>query len=279
MLNNSKRIIYTIVMCCLISFMHTEKAEAKSTNVITLEEGKEYKYDLNGDGKKEKIKYTITTMKNGGSQYNLSVNKKVVKKIYTEGEGEGAGFYLLDIDSKDNYKEIYVKVCGDTGYYIEGNVYRYDASKIKKYSSTDNVGEVAARFELDSVQTQGGIVAFVMDTPFSNIYLGSLYAYIPFKVESGNMTLVKKDAYDVSIDWKKKEYIATKSLSASTTLGGKKKAFSLRLGDTFYLLQISIKNGEISHIKIKDETGAEGWMKVPDSMFYTAPYGDIYVWG
>ncbi|MDD3172346.1 MAG: hypothetical protein PHF63_01540 [Herbinix sp.] len=278
-MRNSKKFILLLAMCCLIPFMHTDKVEAKSTKVITLEEGKEYNYDLNGDGKKEKIKYSSTIMEDGGIQYNVNVNKKLAIKTYSEGEGEGAGFYLIDIDSKDNYKELYVKVVGDTGYYIEGNVYRYEGNKLKIYCSTDNVGEVAGRFELDPVKTQNGIITFVMDAPFYSGSLGSFYAYIPFKVENGKMALVKKGAYEVSTDWQKKEYIATKTLSASTTMGGKKKAFSMRLGDTFYLLKISVKDGEIRYIKIKDATGTVGWIKVPDTEFYMAPYGGIYSWG
>ncbi|MDD3172345.1 MAG: hypothetical protein PHF63_01535 [Herbinix sp.] len=259
-MKNIRKMVLMFAMGCLIALMHTDRAEAKSTKVVTLEEGKEYKYDLNGDGKTEKIECSTISYNEEQLLIRLTINKKVkysVKKYY----GQGINFSIIDIDSKDKYKEIYVKEEEGNFQFSGANFYRYNGKELEQYCSTNAVA--ISRFVwLSREQSSNGTVVYVMSSPYEECFLGSYDIELPYKVKNGKLVLVKKASYSLNKD-AISQFQALKKVVAYSTKGGKEKVFTLQKDEDFYLYKISVKNNDIDYAYIKNASGKKGWIKVP----------------
>lgn len=255
-----RKMVLTLTVGCLIGLIHTDQVEAKSTKVISLEEGKEYNYDLNGDGKKEKIECSTISNSEEESIIRLTINKKV-KYSVTKGYGQGMSFYITDINSKDKYREIYVNEEEGNFQFCGADFYRYNGKELEQYCSTDAVG-ISRFVQLSNEQPSNGTIVYTMSSPYEECFLGSYDIELPYKVKSGKLELVKKASYSLS---KKQvsQFQALKKVVAYSTKGGKDKVFTLQKEEDFYLYKISVKNNDIDYAYIKNSSGKQGWIKVP----------------
>lgn len=113
---------------------------------IALEADTSYKYDLNGDGKEETIKYTVNS---SPVEINLYINNH---KIYTK-EGDGFTFFaaLSNIDKSDKYLEICFIGFGGDNYMSSLDIYHYTNStegltELFTYPTTNDI------YDLDYAQ-------------------------------------------------------------------------------------------------------------------------------
>ena len=124
-------IVLTALIMAICSFPLSANAASSYSSVKAVKSGSSI--DLNKDGKKDKITYTIKNQKYpSNSKLTLKVNKAsyTLKTQYTIDK-----VYYGDVSSKDKYIELFVLVleeCGSARYYI----FRYNGKKIVKSSST-----------------------------------------------------------------------------------------------------------------------------------------------
>ena len=98
-------------------------AQAAGSKIVHLKENKTYRYDLNGDKKKETVKVKCTVSGYSDATIQVYVNGK--KLLSRKRDALGAEFYLLDLDKKDKYKEILVHAESDSETTADFFAFRY----------------------------------------------------------------------------------------------------------------------------------------------------------
>lgn len=251
--------------CCLW-------VEAAKSKVIELKAGNTYQYDLNGDGKKEKIKFTRNTV--GYTEdylprthYKIYVNKKVMldqktsKKDWWAEVEEEPTVYIIDLNSKDKYKEIYIHFDAYGGAY-KATLYRYNGKKLKQIAYKFDTNVPGGEFSrLESTQASDGTLTYHGHVGLGGAVWG-MWASYKYKISGGTFKL---ESYTFSVDdGSVTKYKVKKMLPATTSRTGKKKAFILRKGETIRILKIYIgkKVSKNQYFYVKNTAGKKGWIKL-----------------
>lgn len=134
-------ISFTVLMSITAISYNLKVVDAKEVNkeAVRLESGKTYSYDLDMDGKKEKIKYVVN--QNEESLYENDFEKRYQYILYINGKeqyndtsySEKAVFELCDVNTKDKSKELFF-IAPYTSAVDHGFAYyfRYKNSELKK---------------------------------------------------------------------------------------------------------------------------------------------------
>lgn len=111
----------TLILCLAVLFANLIAQAPVCTDFRFI---KNFKTDLNGDGKKDNI-VLIETKDTG--EFTLKVNKSIIRD---KSNAEIDGFIIVDIDTTDKYQEIAVHTPGesDDDVYL---IYWYDGNDIK----------------------------------------------------------------------------------------------------------------------------------------------------
>ena len=257
-----------IAFLCFAGMMSSTDIEAKD-----LTPGTKYKKDLNGDGKKEKIKYTCKTIYNVDTEvthydFKLFINGEVVlKESGDEWDLEGIYIQLVDINPKDKYLDIIIySVDGHTGWLYGYKGYRYD-EKLKLIFESEGLKFYDGQFDnIASKQEKNNNVCFIHGV---NTVAGGLYIKCNYKIKDKKLVFVrpKENVYKVVerklevrenlylcsdkdlLDWTSRhiypgEYITIKKLKFADD--------DIHSGNFLY--------PEIVSAYVKSSEGAEGWI-------------------
>ena len=237
------------------------KANAASIGK-TLKTGKVYKYDLNKDGKKEKIKITKKNNKDSETTFKVYVDGKQVSSYRNYC---WAAFTLVDLDKKDKYQEIMCVYTGESDCISKMQALRY-ASKKKvtriNLKSTDDI----AVYRADITAIPGdGTVKMTADTPFrNNEYVGCFYVDITLTVIGNKMVPVTCDEYNYT----EGSFSSQNKLSQDTLLYADRTDPSSCVGMAPDLTKIVIKKVSVAadfsyDLYVECANGMEGWMHIP----------------
>lgn len=276
-----------LLLACFAAGRTAVTAEAASNKVTVLKQGKTYSYNLNGGKKKEKIRYTFNRPYNSWvGDFKLYVNGK---KVYSSSiQGDDAVVTLLDLNSKDKYKELFVTSLYRDQSQILGNVFlmRYVSGKKVKVYNCDY--SAACLGGLPSILKNSGKNKFYVISywPFCGraSTFGLYYVMIPMKLQGDRLVAANTDTYDLVVadyDYQtgiykkyrkpKYKYTLSRAMTLYSSPSRSKPSGTLRSGTSFTASKIRpIHSGEWYDlfVKIKTVTGRTGWLFFPsDSSF------------
>ena len=225
--------------------------------------GKTYKYDLDGEGDKDIIKF----YKSGHNVY-LKVNK-VTKKLtsdYYIDDGSVIGtdckVRIYDLNKKDKSLDIVSML------FSEDN---YDVVRILKFkNNTCKLDKSYYDATLKSYDPNNGMITM------EEYELGRYSSFekaiqcfcIYDKVRVNGYKIYNQYTANTVKFNKEHKYIAAKNLTAYTNTKGTKKAFTIKKGGKAYIHAL-YQNGSKKYIKVKNASGKYGYVKVGSSMLFT----------
>lgn len=265
--------------------------QAANQKVVHLKENKTYHYDLNGDKKKETIKVACKISGYSNAEVQLYVNGK---KLYSrKRDALGAEFYLVDLNTKDKYKELLVHAISDSGTTGDFFAVRYKGKNKKSILE----GAVKNGRKLKTNTSQLGLYRFTFlsntgqnklylsaDTPYSNSYFGCYYIKVPVAVKNGKLIVQKLSTYKTLGSTKKFTYELSRGMSLyekPTTASASAYCYS---GSRFKALELKPatagqETGAL-YVKVKMSSGKTGWLYFPAYNRYNSGYlKEVPAWG
>lgn len=238
-----------------------------------LSKDKEYSYDLNKDGKMEKIKYSFKKNNN-----NYQEKMKII--LYVNGKATyskefdyalNAKCTIADIDEKDGYLDLFLMVTSDS-YSLEYAAFlQYQSNKIKTLNSSQSNKSIkfTRGYEIEGVDGKGNFKA-VIDTPFTLQEIGSYNCYIPFVMEKGKIKQKKVSTYSLVSNSKKFKYKLRRSIKVYQKESTSSKVLrTIKKGEpiTISKIKITIPSSGLAqdlplsgYAYMEDKNGKKGWI-------------------
>ena len=281
MMKKRKFPILFLLFGIFIGVMISEE-KANAASVKNLEENKEYQFNLDGKGKKEKLSYSMTKKE----IYKININGKTVEKIKL-----GSDFYLpsmqvFDINIKDKKLNIWVYAYSDSEDIRYSALYEYSDKKIKSiWSFTD--GD-----DYDSMcwigcgfvtSTDGkGQFTIAMDRAIQcDILTGNHFDKVVFRLEDGKVRKVSDKTYYFyethgSNNSKDKGLITAGKTIFYTGHSKSSETFTLKKGVKCYPKKMYVEDDERVWVLYKTESGEKGWLCTDDFSFDRCPFSDMW---
>lgn len=245
-----------------IFMLNTKNTYAASIKYVdNARSGITYYYDLDKDGKKERI---LCLIGNGEYGYTLDlyINNKL-KKSYSE-LADIPCVSIYDINKNDNSLDIYIELIEDSMYF-DFDILKYNKGSIKSYEFDGRIS---------SFDSNKGIMNVSQSYPTSENYfarcIGAYGVIVPYKVNKTSIKRQVQNTYPTSSYIKKRKYIASKNLTAYKTTTGKTKAFTIKKGYKFNIVAL-YKKGSSTYIKVKNSSGKYGYVKTQSTMIVKNP--------
>lgn len=278
-MKKGRRLIIALVIVCACLFMKTEVANAQS-----IECNKTIKIDLNGDGKKESLRYT--TSGEFPCRAKVYVNNKKILSTKNNSAFD-ATLSVVDINKKDRYKDIYLQFTSYSDVFEGGVCGRYINKKWKQ-SFTFNPND-ASSYRLGIAEKQPGNGKVDFEIEYHNPYAMQGYAVQSYQINSANkLKPIGKTVLNTTNSWRKQIYRTTKSVKVYKNIGDGSSAFTMRKGTKYYVYKVKLKtvqDNEIAYIYVKTSNGKTGWVKIPKSIFCQGRWSNgewsdyAYLWG
>ena len=287
-----KKMSFLLALCLICAlFAPPQAAQAANSKVVRLKENKTYRYDLNGDKKKESIKVVCKVSGYSDAEIQLYINGK---KFYSrKRDALDAQFYLADLNTKDKYKELLVHAISDSGTTGDFFAVRYKGNNKKSILE----GAVKNGRSLKSNTRQLGIYRFIFlsntgqnklfisaDNPYSNPYFGCYYIKVPIALKNGKLIAQKLPSYKTLGYTKKFTYELKRGMTLyekPSTAGSGAYCYS---GSKFKALELKpASTGQDDgalYVKVKMSSGKTGWLYFPAYSSYNSGYlKEVPAWG
>jgi|GEM_PF-1895978 len=250
------------------------QSEKELEEITTLEKDKVYDYDLNSDGKPEKIQYKLTL---DDEKFTVTLKLYINDKLCMSRKDHGFSYtlQLVDLDKSDNYLDLYgygtmESDCISYSFfarYDENN--QYHATKFSPKELTNNF--ISTRYSLGALDGDGKF-DLMIDTPIFSEAIGCYICYVPFQLKDNVISCVPAKTYAFNKFSKEYQYKAAKSFSVYATVGSKKVAYTVKKGEmvTFHSLYVT-KSGK-AYFRIVNTKGTTGWIKsTQENLFIEYP--------
>lgn len=252
-----------LILLVAILFFKPDQACAAGKRVIPLRSGRVYSYDLNGDNKAEKI-MLLATGTFGDLRVRIYIDSRQVfsKSIDEDHEGpEFISFFLLDLNKKDKYTEVYFDY-EDFGGSYHAHLLRYTGKKMKVIMSAKDTNIEGCEFSLlDPVQSGNGKLTYraraATKTGFD--------VMVKYEMDIKNGTLKKTSTTYESIN-KKAKYRMVVKKKATVKKNGGRAAFIAKKGSRIQVLKVHIAKPKNNmwdgfYLYVKNTKGKKGWIK------------------
>lgn len=278
MKNNFLWAIACVGVACMLVSSQSVKASSKITQ---LEEGKEYSYDLNLDGKEETLSYS---MKKG--IYKVFINGKVVKKIKLNEESYSPNLQITDIDTSDSRLDLctYAYCWSEDIEYSA--IYEYDGTTLNQ------ILNIKDKFINDSIDLRPGYIGdtdgkgnfnVIMDRAIHVDNLtGNHFDKIPYKLANGKVKRVKTNYYQFdgyssyNHDKNGAYFIASQTLSfLKKPALNAKTSFKLSKKGKVYPVKMYVSNKGVAYVQFKTKKGKTGWLKCSDFSYDNTPFSNL----
>lgn len=283
----------TLVLTMSLFPIFPKAAASKPMAEKELKAGVTYEYDLNGNGKKDAIRYTVKQASipsidsDYGCRLTLFINgKKSYSK--TVDSALNARLSICDLNSKDGYLDLILYFTSDSACLDYMGFLRYSGSKITTIKSiisnkTNQFGQ-ALIYRVSGISNikSDGNFSIVADTPCSLNGIGSYLCRVPFQSKGNKITAVSSNTYSITSHSRKYNYKAAKTIPAyKKANSSSKKAFSIKKGGTVNLLKVKVSNSDKDNwAYIKTKAGKTGWIHLPESYDYDNPlFQQTPAWG
>ena len=234
---NVKKLLLVAGILCTCILVKTETVEAKIQNSKVLEENRTLNTDLNGDGKKEKVKFV--TYGEYPCTAKLYINGKKVFSVKNE-NGIYAEAEIFDANPKDKYKEIYINICSDSDCFEYGYCGRYVKGKWKKYFTFAGKDVTSPRIEV--MKVDGRAKKAKVEIEFFNLYAMQGIAIQTYNIDkNGRLKCSSNKILNTTSGWREQIYRTTRDIKVKKTIGGEQTAFTMNAGTQYYVYKVKLK--------------------------------------
>lgn len=272
--------LFGIIFGALFFSKNTEAASVKN-----LQANKEYSFDLDGDGKEEKISFNLTK----NAVYKIKINGKTAKSIKLDEDFYYPCMQIFDIDKSDNKLDIWAYSYAASDDILYSALYEYSDGKMKSiYSSIYGKG---SNFKYGCglgfiASTNGkGEFTLVVDRciPCDNL-TGNHLDKIKFKLENGKIsqisgrTLYFYETHGSNFRKDKALITAGKTVfyKEHNKSGGK---FTVNKGVKCYPQKMYVESDEKVYVMFKMKNGKTGWLYTGDYSWDKLPFSDMPLFG
>lgn len=273
MSNIKKFLIIVLALCTsLTSAMVFDRANSYASEFNYnnyLKNKKTYYCDLDGDGRKEKIKQIENYDKNE-SLWNvkLYINGKL-KKTYKN--IRGISVYICDFNKYDGRKEIYVKHSAPMG----GT---FPLAYICRYNKNGTFKNYKLSGYVKSYNNKTGVIKFSYaksdENPNFKSFTKALgdyqiidYTYKKITKSSFSDVVQKTATANIVSGSLYYEYTPLKTLTSYTSTSGKKVAYKIYKGEKVNFVSL-YKSGSKKYVKVKNANGNYGWIKLGNTKLF-----------
>lgn len=243
---------------------------------IFLDPDTDYYYDLDSDGTKEQISYTIHSADEWSQTPVLFINGQ--EQIYSSNSeiyGYSGGLYLMDLDTSDGLLDLHLEWFSDSNTLSLFNFLQY------KGGTLINLGDLAGTailrnlgdiFRLDSSFSApgNGTVLVHADTPIYTPSIGCYFCTITFQLQNDKLTEVPQDEYDIHVFDPQQTYKAKRDFTATLSPGAEEAAYSVATDQTVTIHKIALI-GDALYAQVTNESGQTGWILCNEEYFYETP--------
>lgn len=229
--------------------------------IKTLEKDKVYEYDLNGDGEKEKLKYTVVEDEAAYTVYlKLYINNKLC--MSRKDKGLAYTLQLCDLDKKDNYLDLYGYGTMDSGGISYSFFARYDKNNQYKYVNF-KPNKIIKNYDAYSLELLHGNGKFDMmvDTPVHSDAIGRYYCYVPFQLKNNVISAVSTQTYAFNKFSSQYKYKAAKVFSVYDKAGSNKVAYKVKTGEKVTINALCVTTSGKAYFRVVNSKGKTGWIK------------------
>ena len=233
-----------------------------------LKNNKTYYCDLDGDGRKEKIKQVEYRDDDSICNVDLYINGKL-KKTYQN--VRDISVYICDFNKYDGRKEIYVIYSSPMGV-------SYPLTFILRYNKNSTFKQYKLMGKIESYNNKTGVIKFryAQSDENSNFkyftkplddYLIIDYTYKKITKSSFSDVVQKTATATIVGDSAYFEHTPLKTLTAYTSTSGKKVAYKIYKGEKVYFVSL-YKSGSKKYVKVKKANGKCAWIKVGNTKLF-----------
>lgn len=267
-----KKVLKTAMMfgIMLLGLGTALSANAAETLTEPVRTGTFAYFDMNHDEMNEKIGIFANMSGDILDGYTIRINDmlELQEKISVKKQCSGIEALMIDTRSKDQYTDLYISQYNKTGFF-DGNVYRYDGKSLKKLYNLANVMKLSKNATPTHEQPGNGKIRFsVPGYPVGkNTKLGEYEVYMDFKISKGKLscsdtTFKTTENYQAGTSLE-----AYRSFKVYKDKSQKKKAYTVKTGEKFYVTKIVTSKGKITYLTVKNTSGKTGWIKAPTKKF------------
>lgn len=252
-------------------------AKTTTNKIYNLKEGKNYSFNLNQTGAKEKISFSLSN-----DVYKISINGKVNRSIKLD----NLDFYspqmqILDIDKNDGYLDIWIYAYALSEDICYSGLYRYSSGKIKAlYIQKGRTLNQYAEFGNGYITKTDGNGKFYIcyDRAFSiDCLIGNHYDSVPYRLSNGRVSLVHTNTYPIH-----KVFTSDGSYTLNTSVSflqspstSTKVSMTLKKGTKVNPVTVFCTSSKL-FVKFKTKSGKTGWLNVNNYSFdHMGPFTNI----
>lgn len=290
-----------LLLCLMVALFLTFEvkevcaAASSSRDAKLLKLNKNYSYDLNKDGKKEKLKVTFTNITDTSGTIKIFINNKVkLKKEYVPimGDTNMAWLSICDLNKKDKALDICVELTGASDVMDYMSVFQYNGKKVKLITTIKSElnNGVMSLYRYGNLRKISGNKKFMFDadTPYYNENFGCYICYLPAVYKENTIKLSSPSTYTMAKTTTSFKYTLNQSVTLYKKADKSQKVKTLKAGTKLYVKKIKpleklIPNVFESHscfLYVKTSSGESGWIYVPADYDENNPYfKSIQSWG
>lgn len=278
-------------MAAILFLIQDSKVYATLKGETKLKENKSYYYDLDGDGKKEKIKYIVA-----GKDYNLKVALYIngVKKYSQIFNALNVQYSISDLDLQDKKLDLFLMSTSDS-YSLEYALFQqYSSNTIKTIKTINGVDDNKNKFGYTALYRINGLAqikgdgsfSIIADSPIYFSDIGSYFCYVPFNMKEGKISYKKVKSYTLTNVSQDYLYTVNKDIvvyeKADNT---SKRRQILKKEDTLNIKKFIIsknfsENNKEGYAYIIDSKGNKGWIYLSGKSGWENPmFKIIPAWG
>lgn len=261
-------VILSMILCALLlcsGFHVCSVVEVKADSAgITgfLKNNKTYKYDLNGDKKKEKIKLRVTK-RNYYINASFYINGKKVWTMSEKEQWEYVGYKIIKLSNGKRF--IYFFAEGPNPGISSHRILQYKKGRMKtvanitdlfkKYQGASMISWYPA--SENGITVSGKEIKVYFDS--MNFTTSTMTYVVSYKYKNG--TLVRSHNYGkFSKGSSSKVFTVAKSFNTYRKVGSSSRAFRTKTGERVTIDRYYLKKGNL-YIRIRRSNGQKGWIK------------------
>lgn len=253
-----------------------------------LKEGKTYRYDIDGDSKKEKIKIEE---EGDSDKYKVKTTIYVNDKKYAVVSESGSfshEVFLCDLYAKKKGMNLVVLGTSDSDCLGKFRVYHMAAKKMTligqmKGGTKKNLKINRLAMKLSQAKDEGNFYIYP-DTPIYLNNFGCYYTRVQCKIENKKVKIVPQQSYAYKYDY---TFKLARNTFMYASADKNSEQITLKAGTKLNVLRIQLVSRDsderaTSFVQIKTKSGKTGWfydVPIDDYDSYIPLFKDMPQWG
>lgn len=252
---------FTITCFLLPAKCFAKENGATASKIEDLSPDTDYKFDIDGDGQTDVIKYqSIENESKHTSTIKLYVNKEMVFEKTTD----GISFHvsILDLNSRDKHLDFYIENTSESDSIVGSFFAQLKNNKLKTISFEPKKLFKEFNYTHYSIQSmkENGVFKLSIDTPITSTAIGCYNCYVAFQYKDGKILKIPSRYYSLSKDTKKYLYTAVKSFTVQKKAGSNVVAYTVEKGDTLTVDKMYLSKSGKLYFRMVNSNAKKGWI-------------------